>query len=327
MSARLIKWGILGTSMISGVMAKAIQESSVSQLASVGSRSLSTAENFATEFSIPHFSTSEDLLANPDIDVIYIGLPNHLHKEWIIRCAQAGKHILCEKPLVLDLQEARDIYTEIKKNNVFCMEALMYRCHPFIKKLQDLIQENVIGEIRSISASYMANIAALANTTKGGAILNLGCYPMSLIRLLANAEPIEMLSIGSIDRLRNNDNHASAVLKFPNQITATVTTADDIGMFSQFDVYGTKGHLKVVTNPWLPTCDHNQILIFENNKSQPTEINVKAEQSLYAYQIDAVSNGIINGSQSATVSWEESIGNIAALSAWRQQVFAAELTI
>lgn len=99
------------------------------------SRSLRKAEDFAKKFSIPKcYGDYQQLLNDKHIDVIYIGLPNHLHKKWIIRCANSGKPILCEKPLVLSTQEAHEVYSVINKAKVFCMEALMYRCHPFIKK-------------------------------------------------------------------------------------------------------------------------------------------------------------------------------------------------
>lgn len=317
-----IKWGILGTSFISEVMAKAIHESELGQLHAIGSRS--SAEKFAEEFSVTKFYVNYDqLLSDPDIDAIYIGLPNHVHKDWIIRCTEAGKHILCEKPLVTDMAEAKEIFSMMNGKNIFCMEALMYRAHPMTVKLYELIQDKIIGDIRVINACYMADIASVANPTKGGAILNLGCYPVSLVRLLAGCEPIEMHALGNLDHEHNNDHCASVVLKFPNNILATIATADDIGMYSQFDVYGTRGHLKVLSNPWLPTQDSNKILIQLNDQVNPIEINVTANKSLYTYQIDLVSRSIMNKLNSVDfpgISWVDSVGNIAVLDAWRQQV-------
>lgn len=290
-----IKWGILGTSYISEVMANAIQESQTSQLVAIGSRSLTTAKNFSNKFSVPRvYNDYQNLLDDNDIDAIYIGLPNHLHKEWIIRCAQAGKNILCEKPFVISVEEAREVISIIKKSNVFCMEALMYRYHPFAKKIQEIIQNKIIGDVKLYNATYTAHIADVANPTAGGSIRNLGCYPISLVRLLANAEPIEIHGTGRINYENNTDNQASVVLKFGDESMAVVSTADDIKMAWQFDVYGTKGFLKVVTNPWLPNVDNNRILIYLNNESAPSEINVIAEKSLYTYQIDITNMQIMN---------------------------------
>lgn len=325
MSSKVVRWGILGTSYISEVMAAAIQESTTSELVGVASRSLDAAKSFAEKFSIPqYYAGHEALLVSPDIDAVYIGLPNHLHKEWIIRCALAGKHILCEKPFVTSVEEAKEVFAVVEKANVFCMEALMYRCHPFTKKLQELIKEKVIGEIKLFKTIYTANIAAVANPTAGGSIRNLGCYPISLVRLLANSEPAEMVSLGRLNQNTGNDSQASTILRFENQMLAVVSTADDIDMFWQFDVYGTEGHLTVKTNPWLPGLQDNKLLIYRDGKTTPMEISVVADKSLYTYQIDSVNYYIgtedFSGENQDGISWQHSLGNIAVLEKWRDQV-------
>lgn len=316
-----IKWGILGTSPISETIATAIHESEIGTLVAVGSRSLEKAKQFATTFSIPtYYDNYQALLDNQDIDVVYIGLPNHLHKEWIIRCANANKHILCEKPLVISIEEAHEVIATTEKTKVFCMEALMYRCHPFTKKLHELIQSKIIGDVKLYNATYTANIADVANPTAGGSIRNLGCYPVSLVRLLANAEPNEIIGMGKMNPNNQTDNQASAILKFADNAIAVISTADNIAMFWQFDIYGTMGHLKVVSNPWLPRCDDNKIVIYLNNEIFSTEINVNASKSLYAYQIDTVNQQICNRDSDQGISLLDSLGNIIVLESWLQQV-------
>lgn len=318
-----IKWAILGTSPISEVMANAIQESQTSELVAIGSRSLDTATKFSNKFSIPRMYTDyQELLHDNDIDAVYIGLPNHLHKEWIIRCAEAGKNILCEKPFVISVEEVHEVISCIKKTNVFCMEALMYRSHPFIKKIQEIIHDKTIGDVKLYTATYTAHIADVANPTAGGSIRNLGCYPISLVRLLANAEPIEIHGTGRINHENNTDNQASVVLKFADESMAVVSTADDLKMTWQFDVYGTKGYLKVVTNPWLPNCADNKIQIYVNNELTPLEINVNAENSLYTYQIDLTNKQIMhkNKDHFDEATLLDSLGNTIVLEKWLQQV-------
>lgn len=325
MSLSCVRWGILGTSYISEVMAQAIHESSSSQLTAIGSRSVSKGKAFADKFSIPKIYTDyQELLNDSEINAIYVGLPNHLHKEWVIRCASAGKHILCEKPFVISVEEAEEAFSVVEKSNVVCMEALMYRYHPLTKKLQELIKDKVIGDIKLFNATYTANIAAVANPVAGGSIRNLGCYPISLVRLLANAEPLEIIALGRVNSDVSNDNQASAILKFENKTMAVVSTADDIEMFWQFDVYGTNGSLKMMTNPWLPDRDNNKIFINYNNEKTPIEINVTAEKSLYTYQIDAMNNKIRNDISTChdEVSWQDTLGNITVLDTWLQQVKA-----
>lgn len=313
-----IRWGILGTSYISEVMASAIEESSLGQIEAIGSRTMVAAQSFAEKFAIPtQYDNYQSLLDNQEIDVVYIGLPNHLHKEWIIRAALAGKHVLCEKPLVMNVGELQEITSITDECQIICMEALMYRCHPFTQKIKELLHNRSIGEIKLYTATYSANIAEIANPIAGGCIRNLGCYPISLIRLLANAEPIELQAMGRV----NPNNQASILLKFADNSMGVVSTADDMEMYWQFDVYGAEGHLQVLTNPWLPTQNDNRLLITRLNEPAK-EIHVSAEKSLYTYQIDLMNHMILNDDalNSERISLADSHGNIAVLETWLQQI-------
>jgi predicted dehydrogenase len=331
MSSKQINWGILGTSKISTVMAKAIQASSTSELVGVGSRTQANADNFAQEYAIPKaYGNFELLLNDPEIDAIYIGLPNHLHKEWILRCADAGKHILCDKPFVTNVDDANEIFDHLKTKKVFFMEGLMYRCHPFIIKLRELFQQKIIGDIRLYNATYMADIVGVANPTIGGRILSLGCYPVSLVLLLATidqgvtiAEPVAMTALGRMDEHNHNDRQASALLKFANGSQAMITVADDAGMYSQFDVYGTLGAMHFATNPWLPDSANNKIIITLRDQTDPIEIVVTAEKPLYTYEIDVMNENIIHNRTSATqngISWEDSLATMSVMHAWREAI-------
>ena len=325
-NARKIRWGILGTLWISDVVANAIKESDTSELTAIGSRDATRASNFAKKHGISAYYTDyQQLLQDPEVDAIYIGLPNHLHKEWIIKCAKAGKHILCEKPFVLDPEEAREALTVVQENRVFCMEGLMYRCHPFIKQLQELIASSVIGEMQSINAVYTANIAAVANKTAGGAIRSLGCYPISLIRLLAREEPVKVIAHGQLSEDTTADRMSTAILAFNSGLTATVMTADNIDKCAQFTVFGTKGILEVKTNPWLPGKT-NQVSVKVGDKVEI--MNFTAEKDLFTYEIDYAANQIKNRVCSPGVegvTWEHSKGNVAVLNEWLRGVKSSAL--
>ncbi|RUR10963.1 Gfo/Idh/MocA family oxidoreductase [Legionella sp. km772] len=302
-------------------MAKAITESSNSELFAIASREQNKAKNFALQFSIPHFYNNyESLLADKEIDAVYIGLPNHLHQEWIVRCALAGKHVLCEKPLVISHAEALKIKEVIEETQVCCMEGLMYLHHPLIQSLQEIIAQQIIGEVRLYNAVYTANIASLANPREGGSIRNLGCYPVSLIRLLAQNEPSAMQGIGRLNAQRTSDHSATLILKFPDEAMATISTADDLEMRWQFEVYGSKGHLKLLSNPWLPEKTDNKMMIQVNGEKLPQEIKIQAPRSLYTYQIDAFNHQILNPNQSE-LPLSFSFGNLNVLETWREQVF------
>src|SRR5579885_31421 len=328
MSMKQIKWGILGTSMISATMANAIQESAAGELYAVGSRSMTTATNFANQFGIPVcYDNFQKVLDDPEVNAVYIGLPNHLHKDWMIRCASAGKHILCEKPLVISTDEYAEAFAVVGNASVFCMEALMYRCHPLVARLCDIIRNKLIGDIKAFTAVYMADIAHLANPVAGGSIMNLGCYPVSLIRLLAGidqgksfAEPVMISATGRVNE-NNRDNQASVLLKFDNDVVAAVTTADDMGMYHQFEIYGTKGRISMLTNPWLPSENDNRFIIYQSDNNLTTEINVTAEKTLYTYQIDSVNDSIsVNSRDCNQISGQYSLGNATVLEEWLRQV-------
>lgn len=320
MSTNKIKWAILGTSPISHTIAKAIQSSKTGTLVAVGSRSLQKARQFAETYGIAIYDDDyQQLLDDKDIDAIYIGLPNHLHHEWMLRAAAAKKHILCEKPFTLTADEAREAINAVQKNNVFCMEALMYRCHPFIKSLQNLIARKLIGDIKLYQAYYSAHITDVANPTAGGAIRNLGCYPLSLVRLLAHAEPVEIQSMGRVNS--QNDNQASVMLKFPDESIAMISTADDLKMRWSFEIFGTKGSLKVTSNPWLPELDNTYTIQLDSD-TEPHNISFTADTPLYTYQIDVAGNAILQGDyrNHEGMSLQDTLGNAIVLEEWVKQV-------
>ncbi|MGQ3887960.1 Gfo/Idh/MocA family protein [Legionella sp. CNM-1927-20] len=290
MNRNNVKWGILGTSFISQQMAIAIAESTNGQLTAIASRDASKAKDFARKFSIPQvYSSYTDLITDPNLDVIYIGLPNHLHREWTIKSLEAGKHVLCEKPLALDEIEVLDMITTAKMRGLICMEAIMYRCHPLIQEIKTLLQQKLIGKIKLFQAAYTAKIAHLANPVAGGAIYNLGCYPLSLIQYLSNAEPIDLKAFG-IKKLDHpqNDTCASVILGFNDQSIATITVSDDLAMSWQFIVWGSNGRLEMLTNPWFPTIGEQVFRVYMNNEENPREIKLTSDLSAYTYQINTV---------------------------------------
>jgi predicted dehydrogenase len=189
-----LRWGILGTGRIAAALAKGIAGTDVASLQAIGSRAQATADAFGDTWNVPNrHATYEGLLADPQVDAVYIALPNHLHAPWAIAAANAGKHILCEKPLAMDQAEAQSIIDAAKANDVFMMEAFMYRCHPQTAKLVELIQEDAIGRVRMVQSTFSFSMdpkrvvengdCRLWNAEGGGAMMDVGCYCSSLTRL------------------------------------------------------------------------------------------------------------------------------------------------
>lgn len=324
MEVKKVKWGILGTSFISQEMAAAINESLNGQLVAVASRDADRAEHFSEQFSVSkRYSCPQALLDDPNLDAIYIGLPNHLHKEWTLKALEAGKHVLCEKPLALNEKEVQDMIAAANTRGLVCMEAIMYRCHPLIQRLKTLIQHNVIGKIQLFQAVYTAKIAHLANPVAGGAIYNLGCYPLSLIRYLSDAKPMSLKAYGSANSEHpHNDTKASAILGFDDQSMATISVSDDLDMNWQFMIWGTRGRLEMITNPWFPLSGKQIFRVYSATEEQPEEVQVNSPYSVYTYQINTFNQLILEPDlkMQEQISLQESLDNIRILDQWRKEV-------
>src|SRR5260221_10563040 len=192
--SRTLQWGILGTGWIAGVFAKRVKQSQTGRLVAVGSRTQAAADTFGETWSIPHrYSRYEDVLADQSVQAVYVAIPHPFHAQWAIKAAEAGKHVLCEKPIALNHAEAMAIVEAVQRHNVFLMEAYMYRCHPQTAKLLELIRSGVIGQVRLIQATFSFQADAhpesrlLNNALGGGGILDAGGYCTSMAPLIAGA--------------------------------------------------------------------------------------------------------------------------------------------
>ena len=182
-----LRWGILGTGGIAKALAKALAVSTTGELVAVGSRTQAGADKFGDEFKVARRHASyEGVLSDPGVDAVYISLPNHLHAEWAIKTAEAGKHVLCEKPLTTNWAEGLAVIEAARRAKVFFMEAFMYRCHPQTAKLVELLRSKVIGEVRVIQANFSYNMGPkydnirLRADAAGGGIMDVGCYTVSM---------------------------------------------------------------------------------------------------------------------------------------------------
>src|ERR1700722_9820609 len=189
--SKTLNWGIIGTGRIAHVFAEGIAGSQTGTLLAVGSRTQEAADTFGDIWKVPRrYGSYEALLADDEVQAIYISTPHPLHAEWAIKAADAGKHILCEKPLALNHAEAMVVVDAAQRNNVFLMEAFMYRCHPQTAKLVELLRKKVIGDVRliqttfSFRSGYDLKSRLLNNALGGGGILDVGCYCTSGARLI-----------------------------------------------------------------------------------------------------------------------------------------------
>lgn len=331
-TAEKLRWGILGTGMIAGKFAEGLAESKTGVLQSVGSRSEAAARGFCSRHRAKAHGSYEALLADPEVDIIYISAPHPFHAEWTIKAAQAGKHVLCEKPLAMNQREARMAVEAASAHNVFLMEAFMYRCHPQTHRLVELVREGAIGRVGLLQASFGFNVAQhpsnkrlLERDLGGGAILDVGCYCTSMARLIAGAisnqpflEPEKLAAVGNLGTQTGVDEFSVASLKFANGMLAQLACGIRVQLENHVRIVGSEGTL-LVPSPWAASREagFSKILLFKGHI--PEEIVVEADRSIYALEADTVA-AHINNKQTPAVSWQDSLGNMRALDQWRAAV-------
>ncbi|WP_019614983.1 Gfo/Idh/MocA family protein [Psychromonas ossibalaenae] len=288
---KTLNWGILGTSFISGEMADAIVEEGNTRLHSVAGRSSAPLNEFAEKYGIENRYHDYDALINDDnVDIIYIALPNHLHHEFVIKAADAGKAVLCEKSLSIDMEKTDAALTAVAKNNIFFVEGLMYLTHPFTNAVAKKIKDGAIGEIRSINAQYCASIEQFVNPDSKGALYNLGCYPVSLMHLLMQQQFTDAACsnyhISASGRCGGDSNicESAATIQYENGIICQLHTAEDYGLHAGFTVLGSTGSLEIISNPWLPGAEGNQFVI-SRYEQQGETVTVTADGNGFLYQV------------------------------------------
>lgn len=330
-----LNWGILGTGKIAHKFAKAAVESRSANLHSIGSRTGESARGFAEEFGAERSHASyKDLLRDPNVQAVYISLPNHMHAEWTARAASAGKHVLCEKPFTLNESEAKITLETVRESRTFFMEAFMYRCHPQTKKIVELIKDGAVGEVRLIQAAFAYDMGLnydnirLSNPAGGGGIMDVGCYPLSMCRLIAGAarnnpfqNPNEIRGVAHIGEISRVDQQAAAVLNFTCGIVAQVSAATQVACDNALRIYGSDGSLTVPI-PWSPPTGTASMTLKTRNGETRT-IEVESTGSVYTHEIDLLAECVRKGDREApppAMSWADTIGNMAALDAWRREV-------
>lgn len=240
-------WGIIGTGAIAYDVAYAIQSIKDNQIIGVSSRKLENAKQFANNLSIPNkYDDVQSLIQNPDIQIIYIATPNALHYQNIVACFENGKHVLCEKPLVLSVDEAKEIARISKEKGLFLMEAMWTRFIPTIEKMIDLVKKGEIGKIRMIQGSFGAILQkdrCFNKSLGGGAIWDLGVYLVSLTHtLLGDPQKVDTNIVNGNGGV---DTNASIALTYSSGAIATLNCSYEAQLENTFIVYGTKGMIKV----------------------------------------------------------------------------------
>jgi predicted dehydrogenase/aryl-alcohol dehydrogenase-like predicted oxidoreductase len=333
--SKTLAWGIIGTGRIASVFARGLAESLTGTLLAVGSRSQEAADTFGETWNVPRrYSSYEELLADKDVQAVYISVPHPLHAEWAIKAADAGKHVLCEKPIALNHAEAMAIVEAAHRNDVFLMEAFMYRCHPQTAKLVELIRSGAIGQVRVIQATFSFHSQfnpesrLLKNELGGGGILDVGCYCASIARLIAGAatgkdfaDPTEVTGVARIGDVTHVDEYAIASLKFPGDILAQLFTGVQVNADNGVRIFGSEGSIYVPA-PWLPASGKGEkadIFLKKDGEKEDQAIFVESDRGLYSLEADTVA-AYLDVRQSPTMNWDDSLGNMRTLDRWRDAI-------
>lgn len=249
-----IRWGIISTANIGRRVIPAIHASSNGEVVAVASRSLENAQAFAQEQNIPNtYSSYEELIADPNIDAIYNPLPNRLHAEWSIKCAEAGKPTLCEKPFASDAPEAQTIVDAFEQHDVLLAEAFMYRFHPQHAKVKEIIESGGIGDLRVINSTFSFSLSdesniRLSKTLAGGGLMDVGCYCINMMRFMTGEEPESATASAIIGDTTGVDEILAGTLKFSSGVIGHFDCCLRAYGENRYEIKGSTGKIVLPTS-------------------------------------------------------------------------------
>ncbi|HUL09503.1 MAG TPA: Gfo/Idh/MocA family oxidoreductase [Candidatus Acidoferrum sp.] len=298
-----VNWGIISTALIgTAKVIPAMQKSKHCRIQAIASRDLALAKKWAAKLGIPKaYGSYEELLADREIEAVYNPLPNHLHVPWSIKAAEAGKHVLCEKPIALDAKEAEQLVAARNRTGKLITEAFMVRSHPQWLRTRELVRQGKIGELRTVQGLFTyfltdpKNVRNMADIG-GGGLYDIGCYPIVTSRFLFEAEPTRVVGLVEYDPVMKIDRLASAILDYPKG-QASFTCATQLAPYQRMQILGTKGRIEVEI-PFNAPPD-KPCRIFIDDGSELGDASAKEETfpvcDQYAIQGDLFSEAIRSG--------------------------------
>jgi predicted dehydrogenase len=335
-----LHWGVIGTGGIASDFAQALAQSGRCRLVNAVGSSPEKSRAFAEKWGLPKAARSlEELLADRSVQAVYIATPHPSHELQAIACLDAGKHVLCEKPLTLDAAGAERVVTAARRAGVFLMEAFMYRCHPLVRELLARLKAGAIGEIRHVRADFAFRVprdpsGRLFNLKLGGGgILDVGGYPTSFARLIAGlvadkpfAEPVSLTAVGFIGPT-GADEITTASLRFASGLTAVCTSGVHHEAGRTAVIFGERGRI-VLPDPWIPGGDRQgreTSFTLHLDGKEPEFVRVRTESATYAIEAELVAATLpaVEAPWPA-MTWADTLGNMRTLDAWRASLARGE---
>jgi len=313
-SSKPLNWGLLSTARINRALIPPLRASKRNHLLAVASRSRESADAYACEWKISRaHGTYEALLADPEIDVIYNSLPNHLHAQWTIKAVEAGKHVLCEKPLALNVDDVDAIAAAAQKHGRVVAEAFMYRHHPQTLKVQELVQSGSLGTLKLLRGSFSYVMKREGNIRSdpamgGGSIWDVGCYPISYMRAVFGAEPLEVFG-WQLTGPTGIDDTFVGQLRFSGDVYGQFDSSFVIPFHVYMEFVGSERTL-IIPNPYKPGLNE-KIFLVRDRKTEAVKVK---GQELYLGEVEDMADAILMG-KAPRISLEDSRANITVIRA------------
>jgi predicted dehydrogenase len=313
-----VRWGILSTAKIGREkVIPAMQQSPYADVAAIASRDIDQAKKVAAELHIAKvYGSYEALLNDPEIDAVYIPLPNDLHVPWAIKAMAAGKHVLCEKPIALSAMQAAELLEVSEQHpNIKVMEAFMYRFHPQWAHVKQLIERGAIGELKSIQSHFSyynvdPNNIRNKKNAGGGGLMDIGCYCISISRFIFGKEPLSVFGAVQFDANTHTDNYTSGILDFGNG-TSTFTCSTQLVPTQYANILGTTARIEMEI-PFTPLPD-KPARIWLHSKTGTEEISFEAVNQ-YTLQASLFSLSILNNTPVPT-PLQDAVNNMKVIDA------------
>ena len=320
-TARRLRWGIVGAANIAvKAVMPAIQASRNGEILALSSRDFGKADGPAEQFGIRRvYGSYWEMLKDPDIEAVYIPLPNSLHKEWTLEALARGKHVLCEKPLALDAEEAEAMRRAFQGSVFKLMEAFMYRFHPRMRELRRLVETGVIGEVRLVRAAFSFKMTRLPNirldaALGGGALMDVGCYGVNFARYMLGQEPSEVFAFAQMGQRSGVDETLVAALRFPNGALAQVDCSFQVPRRMLAEVVGTEGRIEAPM-AWLPGKAESTLLLERADGSGETLSFPGVDQ--YQLMVEEFADAALSG-QRVPLPPSDAVANMRVIDAARQ---------
>jgi predicted dehydrogenase len=312
-TSRVLNWGFLGTGRITKALVEPLHTSVRNRLTGVASRSIERARALAATVGAERtYGSYNEMLDDPAIDVVYISLPNALHTEWTVKAVQAGKHVLCEKPLATHVADVNAIIAAATVHKCVVAEAFMYRHHPQTLLVRQMIADGVLGDIRVIRGAFRFPLTRDEDVRwlpelGGGSLWDVGCYPVSFARYVAGAEPLEVVGWQRTTPSGVDDTFVGQ-LQFPGGVFATFDSSFRTPFSTSFEVAGTSGTL-VLRTPYKPGTD---CVVELTDIAGNTRAVIVAGEELYRGEVENLAAAVLDGAE-CRMTLADSRANVAAI--------------